>query len=206
MYTEEYVTLCIVRGSFWGLSLYVFSWKNVYTVYISVQFSSVAQSCPTLRPHESQHARPPCPLPTPGVHSDSRPSSQWCHPAVSSSVVPFFSCPQPLPVYIYHCFYSVSTLIFRENRPSNVSSRPKDLMCDAVKWMRQIHWWLAVWPTLLMDKGLKEVFSLGSAICYNRGSREHWIFRVALPRFQPRPWNLVAVISALQVSSSGKWR
>ena len=60
------------------------------------QFSSVAQLCLTLRPHESQHARPPCPSPTPGVHSDSRPSSQWCHPAISSSVVPFSSCPQSL--------------------------------------------------------------------------------------------------------------
>ena len=61
------------------------------------QFSSVAQSCPTLRLHESQHARPPCPSPTPGVHSDSRPSSRWCHPAISSSVLPFSSCPQSLP-------------------------------------------------------------------------------------------------------------
>ena len=51
----------------------------------------------SLRPHESQHARPLCPSPTPGVRSDSRPSSQWCHPAISSSVVPFFSCPQSLP-------------------------------------------------------------------------------------------------------------
>ena len=51
----------------------------------------------SLRPHESQHARPPCPSPTPGVHSDSRPSSPWCHPAISSSVIPFFSCPQSLP-------------------------------------------------------------------------------------------------------------
>ena len=51
----------------------------------------------SLRPHESQHARPPCPLPTPRVHSDSRPSSQWCHPAISSSVVHFSSCPQCLP-------------------------------------------------------------------------------------------------------------
>ena len=49
----------------------------------------------SLRPHESQHARPPCPSPTPGVHWDSRASSQWCHPAISSSVVPF-SCPQSL--------------------------------------------------------------------------------------------------------------
>ena len=64
---------------------------------VSVQFSSVAQSCPTLRPHESQHARPPCPSPTPGVHSDWRPLSQWWHPAISSSVVPFSSCPQSLP-------------------------------------------------------------------------------------------------------------
>ena len=51
----------------------------------------------SLWPHESQHARPPCSSPTPGVHSDSRPSSPWCHPAVSSSVVPFSSCPQSLP-------------------------------------------------------------------------------------------------------------
>ena len=51
----------------------------------------------SLRPRESQHARPPCPSPTPGVHRDSHPSSQWCHPAISSSVVPFSSCPQSLP-------------------------------------------------------------------------------------------------------------
>ena len=48
----------------------------------------------SLRPHELQHARPPCPSPTPGIHSNSRPSSQWCHPAISSSVIPFSSCPQ----------------------------------------------------------------------------------------------------------------
>ena len=51
----------------------------------------------SLRSHESQHARPPCPSPTPRVHSDSCPSSQWCHLAISSSVVPFSSCPQSLP-------------------------------------------------------------------------------------------------------------
>ena len=48
-----------------------------------------------LRPHESEHARPPCPSSSPGVHSDSHPSSQWCHPAISSLVVPFSSCPNP---------------------------------------------------------------------------------------------------------------
>ena len=62
----------------------------------SVQFSCRVVS-DSLRPHESQHARPPCPSPTPGVHSDSHPSSRWCHPVISSSVVPFSSCPQPLP-------------------------------------------------------------------------------------------------------------
>ena len=62
---------------------------------VSVQFSSVTVMSNSLRPHESQHARPPCPSPTPGVHSDSYPSSQWCHPAISSSVIPFSSCPHP---------------------------------------------------------------------------------------------------------------
>ena len=52
----------------------------------------------SLWPHESQHARHPCPSPTPGVHSDSRPLSQWCHPAISFSVIPFSSCSQSLPV------------------------------------------------------------------------------------------------------------
>ena len=51
----------------------------------------------SLPPHELQHARPPCPSPTPGVYSDSHLSSQWCHPAISSSVIPFSSCPQSLP-------------------------------------------------------------------------------------------------------------
>ena len=62
----------------------------------SVQFSHSVVS-DSLQPHESQHARPPCPSPTPGVHSYSRPSSRRCHPAISSSVVPFSSFPQSLP-------------------------------------------------------------------------------------------------------------
>ena len=63
-----------------------------------------------LRPHESQHARPPCPSPTPAVHPDSCPSSQWCHPAISSSVVPFSFCPQSLPASV---FSNESTLRMR---------------------------------------------------------------------------------------------
>ena len=61
-----------------------------------VQFSRSVMS-DSSRPHESQHARPPCSSPTPGVHSNSRPLSQWCHPDISSSVAPFSSCPQSLP-------------------------------------------------------------------------------------------------------------
>ena len=70
----------------------------IYTTYYiySVQFSRSVVS-DSLRPHELQHARPPCPSPTPGVHSDSCPSSLWCHPAISSSVIPFFSCLQSFP-------------------------------------------------------------------------------------------------------------
>ena len=60
-------------------------------------FSSVAQSWPTLQPHELQHTRPPCPPPTPGVHPDTCPLSRWCHPTISFSVIPFSSCPQFLP-------------------------------------------------------------------------------------------------------------
>ena len=65
-------------------------------VATSVQFSRSDVS-DSLRPHESQHARPPCLKPTPSVYSNSCPSSRWCHPAISSSVVPFSSCLQSLP-------------------------------------------------------------------------------------------------------------
>ena len=77
-------------------------WKNhsINSVSIpikySVQFSRSVMS-DSLWPHESQHARPPCPSPTPRVYLNSCPSSWWCHPAISSSVIPFSSCPQSLP-------------------------------------------------------------------------------------------------------------
>ena len=64
----------------------------------------------SLGPHESQHARPPCPSPAPGVYSDSCPSSRWCHPGISSSVVPFSSCTQSLPASV---FSNESTLHMR---------------------------------------------------------------------------------------------
>ena len=70
------------------------SWKAHH--FSSVQFSHSVMS-DSLRPYKSQHVRPPCPSLTPRVHTDSCPSSQWCHPAISSSVVTFSSCPQSLP-------------------------------------------------------------------------------------------------------------
>ena len=70
--------------------------QQAFQFISSVQFSRSVVS-ESLRPHESQHARPPCPSPTPRVHSNSRPSSWWCHPAISSSGIPFSSCPQSLP-------------------------------------------------------------------------------------------------------------
>ena len=65
-------------------------------IFNSVQ-CSISVMSDSLRPHESQHARPPCPSPAPRVYPNSCPLSQWCHPAISSSVVPFSSCPQSLP-------------------------------------------------------------------------------------------------------------
>ena len=74
--------------------------KALRIVYF-ITFSSVQFSCSvmsdSLQPHESQHARPHCPWQTPRVYSNSCLSSRWCHPAISTSVVPFSSCPQSLP-------------------------------------------------------------------------------------------------------------
>ena len=71
-------------------------WFKALWSLLSVQFSCSVMS-DSLQLHESQHARPPCPSPTPRVHSNSCPSSRWRHPAISSSVIPFSSCPQSLP-------------------------------------------------------------------------------------------------------------
>ena len=65
---------------------------TVHGVAKNLTFSSVAQLCPTLRPHGLQHTRPPCPSPTPRAYSNWCPLSRWCHPTISSSVVPFSSC------------------------------------------------------------------------------------------------------------------
>ena len=70
--------------------------NNPSFLFSSVQFSHSVTS-DSLQPHESQHTRPPCPSPTPGVHSNPCPLCRWCHPTFSSSVIPFSSCPQSCP-------------------------------------------------------------------------------------------------------------
>ena len=100
-----YYSFLVTRYFFVLVSAIVFShlftlglfclYLHEFLVVSSVQFSHSVMS-DSLRPHESQHTRPPCPSPTPRVHSNSRPLSRWCHPAISSSVVPFSSCPQSL--------------------------------------------------------------------------------------------------------------
>ena len=89
-----FLPLCL----FWIILRLMQAYQFTFGEYLQtiLQFSRSVVS-DSLRPHESQHARPPCPSSTPGAHSDSHPSSQWCHPAISSSVVPFSSCPQSLP-------------------------------------------------------------------------------------------------------------
>ena len=100
---------CCTLYRFWHILMTCFNIiQNNFTVWnisrVTHQFSSVQFSrsvvFDSLRPYESQHARPPCPSPTPGVYSNLCPSSQWCHPAISSSIIPFFSCPRSLPALV----------------------------------------------------------------------------------------------------------
>ena len=106
----------------------------------------------SLWPHESQYARPPCPSPTPGVHPDSRPSSQWCHPAISSSVVPFSSCPQSLPASES---FPMSQLLPWGGQSTGISAWASFLSKKSQGWSPS-EWtgWIS-----LQSKGLSRVFS-----------------------------------------------
>ena len=119
--------------------------------FSSIQFSRSVVS-DSLRPHESQHARPPCPSPTPGVHSNSCPSSQWCHPAISSSVVPFSSCRQPLPE---RESFPMSQLFPWGGQSIGVSASASVLPMNTQDWS-PLGW--TGW-TSLQSKGLSRVFS-----------------------------------------------
>ena len=96
----------------------------------SVHYSCSVMS-DSLRPHELQHARPPCPSPTPGVHSDSRPSSLWCHPTISSSVVPFCS---HLPSFPASGSFPMSQLFASGGQSIGVSSSASVLSMNIQDW------------------------------------------------------------------------
>ena len=117
----------------------------------SIQFSRSVVS-DSLQPHESQHARPPCPSPTPRVHSDSCPSSPWCHPAILSSVVPFSSCPQSLPA---SKSFPKSQLFTWGGQSTGVSALASFLPKKSQGWSPS-EWtcWIS-----LQSKGLSGVFS-----------------------------------------------
>ena len=117
----------------------------------SVQFSHSVVS-DSSRPRESQHARPPCPSPTPGVYSDSRPSNQWCHPAISSSVIPFSSCPQSLPASES---FPVSQLFAWGGQSTGASALASFLPKKSQGWS------LSEWTSWisLQSKGLSRLFS-----------------------------------------------
>ena len=99
----------------------------------SVQFSCSVVS-DSLRPHELQHARPPCPSPVPGVYSNSCPSSQWCHPAISSSLIPFSSCPQSLRA---SGSFPLSQLFAWGGQSIGVSASASVLPMNTQDWMPQ---------------------------------------------------------------------
>ena len=120
----------------------------------SVQFSQFSCSVvsDSLWPYESQHARPPYPSPTPGVHSDSHPLSRWCHPAISSSVVPFSSCLQSLAA---SGSFPMSQFFTWGGQSIGVSASVSVLPMDIQDWS-PLGWtgWIS-----LQSKGLSRVFS-----------------------------------------------
>ena len=126
----------------------------MYVLYFhisSVQFSHLVVS-DSLRPHESQHARPSCLSPTSGVYPNTCPSSRWCHPAISSSVVPFTSYPQSFPAL---GSFPVSQLFALRGQSIGVSASTSVLPVDTQDWS-PLGWtgWIS-----LQSKGLSRVFS-----------------------------------------------
>jgi len=119
--------------------------------FSSVQFGPSVMS-DSLRPHESQHTRPPCPSPTPGVHPNSCTLSRWCHPDISSSVVPFSSCPQSLPA---SGSFPKSQLFTWGGQNIRISASASVLPMNTQDWS-PLGWtgWIS-----LQSKGLARVFS-----------------------------------------------
>ena len=119
--------------------------------YISVQFSRSVVSN-SLQPHELQHTRPPCPSPTPRVHPNPCPLSQWCHPTIVSSVIPFSSCPQSFPA---SGSFPMSQLFTSAGQSIGVSASTSVLPVNTQDWSPL--WWTG-WISL-QSKGLSRVFS-----------------------------------------------
>ena len=119
--------------------------------FSSVQFSRSVMS-DSLRPHESQYARPPCPSPTPGVHWDSHPLSQWCYPTTSSSVVPFSSHLQSFPA---SGSFQMSQFFASGGQSIGVSASASVLPVNIQDWFPL---GLTGWSSL-QSKGLSRVFS-----------------------------------------------
>ena len=138
-----------------------------FSIFSSVQFSRSVVS-DSLWPHELQHARLPCPSSTPAVHSDSRPSRQWCHPAISSSVIPFFSCPQCLPASQY---FPTSQLFALGGQSTGVSAIASVLPKKSQGWSSEWTGWI-----FLQSKGLSRVFS-------NTTVQKHQLFSAQLSFF-----------------------
>ena len=134
-------------------------------LYQSVQFSHSVMS-DSLPPHESQHTRPPCPSPTPGVYSNSCPSSQWCYPTISSSVVPCSSCPQSFPA---SGSFPMSPLFAWGGQSIGVSASESVFPMNIQDWS-PLGWtgWIS-----LQSKGLSRVFS-------DTTVQEHQFFRTQL--------------------------
>ena len=120
-------------------------------VVSSVQFSRSVVS-DSLQRHVLQHARPPCPSPSPGVHPNSCPSSRWCHPAISSSVIPFSSCPQSLPASES---FPMNQLFAWGGQSIGVSALASVLPMNIQDWF-PLGW---TGEISLQSKGLSRVFS-----------------------------------------------
>ena len=120
-------------------------------LFSSVQFSRSVVSA-SLQPHESQHARPPCPSPTPRVHPDPCPLSWWCHPTISFSTVPFSSCPQSFPA---SGSFPMSQLFASDGQSTGVSASISVLPMNTQDWS-PLGWtgWIS-----LQSKALSRVFS-----------------------------------------------
>ena len=121
------------------------------TIRRSIQFSRSVVSN-SLRPPELQHARPPCPSPTPGFHPNPRPSCRWCHPAILSSVDPFSSCPQSLPASES---FPMSQLFAWDDQSTGVSALASFLLKNTQDWSP---WEWTGWISL-QSKGLSRLFS-----------------------------------------------